>query len=81
MMIPTIHLNGTSKESIVGDLCEANHAIHEAGRLLAKCYPNGRDYYTQGPEAIEAAMREHEGRMERLRSVANELLAIVEAID
>ena len=81
MMTPTIHLNGTSKESLTEALCEAVHAIHEAGRALAQTCPNGRDYYPQGNEAISTAMREHESRMDRLRAVVRELEEIAESID
>ena len=81
MMIPTIHMNGTSKEALVEALSEAYRAVNEAGRKLAEAYPNGRDYYPQGAGAINTAMKEHESRMERLRSVAKELEEIVVAID
>lgn len=82
LSVPTIHLNGTSKESLVRDLCAAHHALTEAGRKLAATCPNGRDYYVQdNPEAaIHKAMREHEARMAKLREVAHEIEQIAEAI-
>lgn len=74
---PTIHLNGTSKEALVEGYRNAIHALHEAGRELAKTYPNGRDYYPQGEQAIHRAMDEHESRMNRLRGIIGELEEIV----
>lgn len=80
MMIPTIHINGTSKEALSEALCEAYAALEQAGRKLAATYPNGRDYYPQGPDAISAAMREHETRMRKLREIIKEIEQIAEAI-
>lgn len=78
--IPTIHLNGTSREDLTEALREAVHAIHKAGRKLAATCPNGRDYYPQGAAAITVALAEHEDRMRKLREVASELEHIAEYI-
>ena len=76
MRVPTIHLNGTAKKDLVEALCNAVHAIHEAGKALAQTCPNGRDYYPQGPDAIYRAIEEHIERMSKLSIVAKELEAI-----
>jgi hypothetical protein len=73
LAIPTIHVNGTSRDSLLEDFCAAIDAIHDAGRKLARATPNGRDYYTQGPAAILSAMAQHEARMAKLKSIAAEL--------
>lgn len=78
--IPTIHLNGTSRESLVSDLLDALQALEEAERALQHTCPNGRDYYPQGPGAITEAMRQHTARMGKLYEVRQELSAIAEAI-
>jgi hypothetical protein len=80
LTFPTVHLNGTSKESLLEGYCEAINALHEAGRKLAAAYPNGRDYYVQGPSATSAAMKEHEARMNKLREIITELEAIAEHV-
>lgn len=80
MMIPTVHMNGTSKDALTEAIREAVHAIHEAGRLLAATYPNGRDYYPQGNDAVHTAMKEHDARMQKLRDVVTELETLHEAI-
>ena len=73
MMLPTIHFNGTSKEALLEGYCEAINAIVEAGRKLAAAAPNGRDYYPQGPKAIQTALDEHDARANKLREVIIEL--------
>jgi hypothetical protein len=80
LSIPTVHLNGTSREELSRLYQEAYTAIGEAGRALAKAYPNGRDYYPQGADAINKAMREHEARMRKLKEVQDEIEQIAEAI-
>jgi hypothetical protein len=80
LKIPTIHLNGTSKEQLFEQICNAIDGVHAAGDALAKATPNARDYYPQGPEAIYEAMRQHETRMTKLREVARELETIAQAI-
>lgn len=80
LAIPTVHLNGTSRESLTEQLCDAVHALHEAGRKLATASPNGRDYYTQGNGALNVAMNQHETRMNKLREIISELEAIAEKI-
>lgn len=85
MMIPTVHLNGTSSERLVEHLCEASQAIAAAYEKLRQCAPNGRDFYPQGPHAMQAATLEHLSRLRRLDEVKKELdalaLAICEADD
>jgi len=80
LAVPTIHLNGTSKHALLEQLCEAINAIHEAGKKLAAAYPNGRDFYLQGPNAIVVALRQHDARMQKLKDVATELETIAEAL-
>lgn len=80
LMIPTVHLNGTSKDALVEQLCAAIYSVHEAGRKLAAACPNGRDYYTQDGNAIGKALAQHEARMTKLRDVAAELTVIAESL-
>jgi hypothetical protein len=80
MMIPTIHLNGTAAQDLISQLCDAMAAIRDAEAALVRCSPNGRDYYPQGPDAINKAVREHNARIEKLNAVGAELVAITEAV-
>jgi hypothetical protein len=81
MMLPTIHLNGTSKERLIEDLCEASHALDSAFEALKRTAPNGRDYYPQGPAALSMAEDEHTDRLRRLDAIKNEIDALTVAID
>ena len=80
MIYPTVHLNGTSAESLIEGYMEAAHALHEAGRKMAAAYPNGRDYYVQGAGAVDQACNEHEARMNALRGIIKDLEAIAENV-
>lgn len=80
MMVPTIHLNGTSKERLLDALEEAYAAIHTAIEKLGETAPNGRDYYPQGPDALFKAQEEHFARMQKLEDVRRELQELAEAI-
>ena len=80
MMVPTIHLNGTSKQSLLEDLGAAYSALDEAYNKLRLAAPNGRDYYPQGPTAINAAVEEHNKRLKKVDDVMKELHSLMEKI-
>ena len=80
MMTPTIHLNGTSRDELMRQLIDAREALRTAIYQLCEAYPNGRDYYVQGPDALPQAMKEHESRVARLQSVHDELGDLAESI-
>lgn len=81
MQLPMIHLNGTSKESLIEGLCKASNAIEEAYQALKQTAPNGRDYYPLGSEAIRVAESEHMDRLRRLDGVKEEIDEMTRAID
>ena len=80
LMIPTIHLNGTSAESLMEDLDNAYSVLNTALSALAQTAPNGRDYYVQAAGNMEKAQAQHYERMKKLQNVQRELQAIVDAI-
>ena len=80
MRLPTIHINGTSAKQLLEDHCDAAHHVREALAALARCAPNGRDHYPQGPDAIQDAQREHMARADKLRAVLADLEKIAEHI-
>ena len=80
MMIPTVHLNGTSQQALVDGYLDALSGVRAAIEYLQQSAPNARDYYVQGPDAFGAARREHEARMHKLADVAHELNAILEGL-
>ena len=73
MTFPTVHLNGTSKESLLARYVEATDAVRSAIEMLCEAAPNGRDYYLQGPEVYQVAAAEHDLRVLKLRDVMNDL--------
>jgi hypothetical protein len=80
LAIPTIHPNGTSRDELLAQVCEAFLAISEARRKLAQAAPNDRDYYPQGNGAHSHALTEHEARIADLNRIAKELEQMGEAI-
>ena len=81
MMLPTIHMNGTSARALRWGYCEAISAIQAALDALASAAPNGRDYYPQGPDACAQADAEHDARKHALIKVMNELQVLAEHAD
>lgn len=81
MKVPTIHLNGTSRERLLEDLNEAYYALGQAMSVLRVVTPNGRDYYPQGPQAYDEALDEHLARLGKIEEVRKELETLMEAID
>lgn len=80
LKIPTVHMNGTSADYLIEQLKNAYQAINVAVRALAEASPNGRDYYPQGLDAVQEAIRQHRLRMAKLDSVREELIEIVSGV-
>jgi hypothetical protein len=78
MMVPTVHLNGTSREELCLQLEDACDAVRVAITKLRAAWPHGRDYYPQGPDAHDRALGEYNSRLKRLKDVENELIVIWE---
>lgn len=81
MTFPTIHLNGTARETLTEDYQAASLAIAAACRVLEAASPNGRDYYTQGADALSAAETEHRSRLQRLIDVRTEIETIINHVN
>ncbi len=80
MIKPMVHLNGTSRRELQEQLEAAGIALNEAIDQVSYAAPNGRDYYPLGPGAFQTATVQHLDRVQRLRSVRDELLAIYESL-
>lgn len=77
-MLPTVHLNGTSgKELFELNLAAATQLLGAIAALKKTC-PNGRDFYTQGQNALLRAVDEHKARLAHLQAVYDQLQALVE---
>lgn len=80
MLIPTVHLNGTTGEVLQDQYVSAAKAVQKAIDAVCDAGPNARDYYVQGTDAGLAAQRAHEARVKTLKAVRDELSAIAEGI-
>jgi len=80
LIVPCVHMNGTSKFELVLQLEDTYLAIGNAIDALKKAAPNARDYYVYDSGAYEEAREQHFDRMERLYRVQNELATIHLAI-
>lgn len=81
MRLPTIHLNGTSREYLFEEAVAAAGALRGAIAALEGMTVNARDYYPQGPDAYSEAAREHRGRIERVRGVLSEVYVLLDSLD
>ena len=76
MIKPTIHLNGTSAQSLANQYGHARQKVREALEALQHIETHGRDYYVQGPRAYHLAAEEHSKRYLALSAILDELLEI-----
>ena len=81
LIVPCVHGNGTSKNSLMDALEKAYTAIGDAYDALRETAPNGRDYYVYEGDPFERAREEWRSRMLRLDSVRKEIEAIVGGIE
>lgn len=77
---PVIHMNGTSRKALLEEYRAAFDAVRNAMEKLNNVTVHGRDYYPKGNDAIRTALRQQEDRMDKLRSVRDELQQIAEVI-
>ena len=80
MLTPTVHMNGTAGDVLRDQYATAADAVRKAIDAVCDAGPNARDYYVQGTDAALTAQREHEARVKALKTVRDELAAIVEGI-
>jgi len=81
MRVPTIHLNGTSKEQLLIDYEKAHRAVNTAMDTLNQIEFNARDYYVQGSFAWAEAVEEMRVRFSMLAQIKSELETILEKLD
>lgn len=78
--IPTVHLNGSSPDSLLDAYREVLDVCLKLAKALAEAQPNGRDFYPQGPNAISVAMAEHRTRVERVKLTMDEITALYDGV-
>ena len=75
LILPLIHLGGSSPTTLISDYSAARLALEEALRLLGVSY-HDRDYYPLGEDVVRIARLQHLDRCGALRRTINELTAI-----
>jgi hypothetical protein len=81
LIVPFIHLNGTSAERLTDDLAKARDALQMAYDDLKETAPNGRDYYCHPwPGAMDLATEQHLSRLRRVDLLIDELDSIINGI-
>ena len=69
MMVPTLHLNGTSRVELLNEQLNILQALRLALASMRAAAPNGRDYYPQGADALGKAQDEHRARVQAVEDV------------
>jgi hypothetical protein len=71
--LPTVHLNGTSKESLLEGNVRILSAINELREAIGSCQFHGRDYYIQDLEAVDvdAFSLAYEERRKHLNNIGD----------
>lgn len=77
---PLVHLNGTSKESLLEVRETAYGALYAAYEALRQVAPHKRDYYPLGDDAWNAAVQQHEERQRAVDGVMRGIEAEMELI-
>jgi hypothetical protein len=81
LKVPTVHLNGTSKEALIEQCRIASDAMLAAMRALQDAAPNPRDFYVQEGDAFKTAQSQHAERVKALHAVHQDICAIMGAIE
>ena len=71
--LPTVHLNGTSKESLLQWNVRILSAINELKESISSCQFHGRDYYVQDQDAgiTTSYVRASDERYKHLNNLGN----------
>lgn len=81
LVVPTIHINGTSEEELVRQYSNAVRFLQAGRDALAQTAPHARDYYIHKDKGVLAkATQQHEARMRKVKEVIDELTSIGESI-
>lgn len=80
--LPTVNINGTSRDDLVAQYNAAAVAVHTAIAELHKIDVHGRDYPgLSGEHNAKRARAEHAARIAKLDSVLADLRAILDHVE
>jgi hypothetical protein len=80
IVLPIIHMNGDTRETLLANLSNLYSALREADRALCQCSPNGRNFYPV-PGLMEKAVAQHRRRQATLAALIAEIEAEAIALD
>jgi hypothetical protein len=80
VVVPIVHRNGTSRESLIEQRASFYRALQEAEKTLQGMAPNGRDYYPE-PGRMEKARAQHDRRRAVLGALRDEIEAEIAILD
>ena len=80
LVVPCIHMNGTSEKSLLDAIEEAYMSLGVALDKLRECVPNARDYYVYAGNKFDEAREQHRSRTLAIHNARDELQAIAVAI-
>lgn len=75
---PTVHMNGTSRESLMKQQLDVINAIDAALEAMRHAMPHGRDYYPKGDDAIRCASAEWATHHHQLSNIRDHYQQIAE---
>ena len=83
VIAPTVHLNGSGKQSLIDMYMRVRDALVAAEEAISEAHPHGRDYYVQ--QELEAAVSspiyracsENRARLLKLHEIEEEINAII----
>ena len=74
LVLPIVHLNGTSRQELIEQRSIASIAIVQAIGALQGMSQNGRDYYPE-PGLMEKAQAQHRRRLQTLKDLQDEIMS------
>lgn len=80
LIVPLIHMNGTSKRMLLQQLEDAYDALQLAYDALRQASPNGRDYY-HTPGLYAKAVAQHTKRQQAIDDVMASIQSEYEEIN
>lgn len=75
LILPSVHLNGTSREMLLDGYTDAYRKLIEFREAFNSIEHNARDYYVQGPDAYYKARDQRDAERQRIA----ELMRYLEA--
>ena len=75
---PSCHINGTRPEDLRDGFIEVYRSLDAVAEKLKEHCPNGRDYYPQGVNVLDQAIKEHYDRLTTIRRMMDEMMSLAE---